>query len=85
MENKNRSKRTSGSPPRKERRDSVKAGSATTGKGVRKNVPALSTTSVQTRPTRSILGIPLNAETARQAIILSEVIGKPVSKRRGKR
>ena len=35
--------------------------------------------------THSVLGIPLNPETARQAIILSEVIGKPVSKRGSRR
>ena len=29
----------------------------------------------------SVLNIPLNPNTARQAIILSEIIGKPVSKR----
>jgi len=28
-----------------------------------------------------VLGIELNPETARQAVILSEIIGKPVSKR----
>jgi len=32
----------------------------------------------------SELGITLNSETARQAIILSEIIGKPVSKRKRK-
>jgi len=37
-----------------------------------------------TGPVGSILNIPLNPDTARQAIILSEIIGKPVSKR-GKR
>jgi len=35
----------------------------------------------RTNPTGSILDIPLNPNTARQAIILSEIIGKPVSKR----
>ncbi|MCL2820150.1 MAG: hypothetical protein FWD38_04880 [Oscillospiraceae bacterium] len=34
--------------------------------------------------TPKVLNMPINPETARQAIILSEVIGKPVSKR-GKR
>jgi len=29
----------------------------------------------------SVLNIPLNPNTARQAIILSEIIGKPISKR----
>jgi len=34
--------------------------------------------------TPKVLNMPINPETARQAVILSEVIGKPVSKR-GKR
>jgi len=79
MENKNRSKR-SGAPQRKERRDSVKAGSRASGTGVKKR--SSSTAATKISPSRSVLGIPLNAETARQAIILSEVIGKPVSKRK---
>jgi len=32
-------------------------------------------------PVHSVLGIPINFDTARQAVILSEIIGKPVSKR----
>jgi len=81
MEKKNRSKR-SASPPRKERRDSVKAGSRASGSSVKKST---SRTGVSSRPSHSVLGIPLNSETARQAIILSEVIGKPVSKRKRQR
>jgi len=34
-----------------------------------------------TKPVGSILDIPFNPDTARQAVILSEIIGKPVSKR----
>jgi len=36
-------------------------------------------------PAGCILGIPLNHETAKRAIILSEIIGSPVSKRRRRR
>jgi len=31
---------------------------------------------------KSVYGMSLNAETARQAVILSEIIGSPVSRRR---
>jgi len=34
-----------------------------------------------TEPVRKILDLPLDPGVARQAIILSEIIGKPVSKR----
>jgi len=36
---------------------------------------------VQFTAHKKILNMPLNPETARQAIVLSEIIGKPVSKR----
>jgi len=38
-----------------------------------------------TNPAGSILGILLNPDTAKQAIILSEIISSPVSKRRRRR
>jgi len=41
-------------------------------------------TEVQIKPKHKILDMHLSPETARQAVILSEIIGKPVSKR-GKR
>ncbi len=31
---------------------------------------------------RTIAGIPINSQTVRQGIIMSEILGKPVSKRR---
>ena len=31
---------------------------------------------------RTVAGIPINAKTVRQGIIMSEILGKPVSKRR---
>ena len=55
----------------KNRRSPVNSGSRNVRTG---SVQAIS-------PERSILNIPLNPDTARQAIILSEVIGRPVSKR----
>jgi len=44
----------------------------------RKNTPPIN---VHSQPVHKVLNIPLNPETARQAVILSEIIGKPVSKR----
>jgi len=38
-------------------------------------------TQVQTPAAHKVLNMPLNPDTARQAVILSEIIGKPVSKR----
>jgi len=65
MEKKVRKKRSQASPSNKEGKDRVKT----------------SLTEVQIKPQHKILDIPLNPDTARQAVILSEVIGKPVSKR----
>jgi len=49
---------------------------------VKKQPPSsVSATVVQKPKVHSVLNMPLNSETARQAVILSEVIGKPVSKR----
>jgi len=41
--------------------------------------------STHTNSVHSVLGIPLDPKAARQAIILSEIIGKPVSKRARRR
>jgi len=41
-------------------------------------------TTVHTPDVHKVLSMPLNPDTARQAVILSEIIGKPVS-RRGRR
>jgi len=75
-----RKKRPQGAPPRKERRDGVKSGtrSSSSGSAVKKSAPG--NTSRGSGPLHT-LGIDLNAKTARQAVILSEIIGKPVSKR----
>jgi len=69
------------SQARKEKRDSVKSGS--------RNTQAESTAkkgtgehNIQPNAKHSVLGISLNPETARQAIILSEIIGPPLAKRR---
>jgi len=83
MERKVRKKRSSGAPQRKERRDSVKSGARTRpSESMSRKGASLSGT--VSDPSHNVLGMQLNPETARQAIILSEVIGKPVSKRRGK-
>jgi len=83
MESKARKKRSSDTSQRKERRDSVKSGTRT------RSANSMVTKSSDTKSshaakTHSVLGIPINSGTAKQAIILSEIIGKPVSKR-GKR
>jgi len=85
-----------GAPPRKERRDSAKnpaRGSARNpargpAKGSARGDPsssaAIKNTSVSEPYSGSrafVQGLGLNAETARQAVILSEIIGKPLAKR----
>jgi len=81
MEKKTRKRLPSKTPPVKERRDSVKgrAGTRPT-ESISKKSPIASETCAA--HINKLPGIPLNAETARQAVILSEIIGKPVSKRR---
>jgi len=82
MEQKARKKRPggAGAPPRKERRDSVKnparggPSSGVAGKNTSQTGPHSGSRAY-------VQGIELNAETARQAVILSEIIGKPLSKR----
>ena len=83
MESRTQKKRSPSAPPRKEKRDSVKSGvrNRTTESIIKKSAQADET---NVEPTRKVLGMPINAATARQAVILSEIIGKPVSKR-GKR
>jgi len=84
MEKSVRKKRPQRAPPRKERRDSVKSGtkSRPMESVSKKSTKASASTSVAPpKPVHSVLGISLNAQTARQAVILSEIIGKPVSKR----
>jgi len=44
----------------------------------------ITATKVQVPYVHKVLNMPLNPDTARQAVILSEIIGKPVS-RRGRR
>ena len=80
MEKKVRKKRPQGSPPRKERRDRVKSGSggSLSGSTSKKVVPV---NSAHPGSAHNVLGISLDPESARQAVILSEIIGKPVSKR----
>jgi len=70
MENKARKKHTQGISVNNEGKD--------TGGN-----PALAT-QVHKPPVHKVLNMPLNPDTARQAVILSEIIGKPVS-RRGRR
>ena len=41
--------------------------------------------SAGTGDARSVFGITLNADTARTAVVLSEIIGPPKSRRRGRR
>jgi len=77
MEKKVRKKRPSGTSTSKEGKDNS-AAKARSQQPVKKSTPAAQ---VQTPPTTKVLNIPLNPETARQAVILSEIIGKPVSKR----
>jgi len=80
MEKNVRKKRPQGAPPRKERRDSVKSRTVAgqSGSASKKAVPV---NDVFSGPAQNVLGISLNPESARQAVILSEIIGKPVSKR----
>ena len=82
MENKTRKKRSSGAPA-KVKRDPVKSGRSSrsaTGMVIKKSPDE----TVRSGPPPNVLGITLDPESARQAVILSEIIGKPVSKR-GKR
>jgi len=67
MEKKVKKKRIPGTSVSKEGKDTS-----------RKNVPL---TQVQKPTEHRVLNLPLNPDTARQAVILSEIIGKPVSKR----
>ncbi|MDR2599792.1 MAG: hypothetical protein LBC73_05895 [Oscillospiraceae bacterium] len=63
-------------PPRKNRRTGVRAA------GTKSSVlPTTIQKQKSSHSTLTALGIELSADTARQAIILSEIIGKPVSKR----
>jgi len=80
MDDKVRKKRPRGAPPRKERRDSVRSGTKTRPSESisKKSIPV---GDMHSGPAHSVLGFSLNAEAARQAVILSEIIGKPVSKR----
>ncbi|MDR2589717.1 MAG: hypothetical protein LBC71_01830 [Oscillospiraceae bacterium] len=64
-----------GASPRKERRDGVRVTSKST------VAPTVVRKQKHTHDSLDALGIELNAGTARQAIILSEIIGKPISKR----
>jgi len=82
MEERTRKKRRGGdgAPPRKDRRDSAKSparGGSSSG-AARKNTPA---GEPHSGSRAYVQGIELNAESARQAVILSEIIGKPLSKR----
>ena len=81
MDHRKSKKRSSDAPPRKEKRDSVK--SSVRNRST-ESIMKKGTNSSETRviSTHKVLDIPLNADTARQAVILSEIIGKPVSKRR---
>jgi len=80
MEEKTRQKRSSGAPQRKERRDAVKSGSGRkSSTGIIKK--GASSDRIPGNAAIERLGIRLDAGTARQAVILSEIIGKPVSKR----
>jgi len=92
MENKTRTKRTKRTPAQKGRKDIVKSASSslsgTPGSRQSKSSVQRSTSASNVpvsrghaSPVHEVLGIPINSETARQAIILSEIIGKPVSKR----
>jgi len=83
MENRTRKKRTQSSAQRKERKDTnrSKTGNRPGDSGNKKSTPPAG---VVVHIPHSPLNIPLNPDTARQAVILSEIIGKPVSKR-GKR
>jgi len=81
MEERTRKKRPGGAgAPRKERKDSAKSparGGSSSG-AARKNTKVSETHSGSRA---YVKGIELNAETARQAVILSEIIGKPLAKR----
>ena len=83
MENNTRRKRSQSAAQRKGKKDSIKnrTGINPAPGNTKKIIPL---TEVSTGPLHSPLNISLNPETARQAVILSEIIGKPVS-RRGKR
>jgi len=82
MEKKIRKKRPPGASKRPAGVEREKTGTSIRPSISPKNEAA--STSVHVRPTLKVMDIQLNPETARQAVILSEVIGKPVSKR-GKR
>jgi len=81
MEERARKKRPGGAgTQRKERRDSVKnpaRGGSSSGIA-RKNTPV---TEPHSGSRAYVQGLELNAETVRQAVILSEIIGKPLAKR----
>jgi len=83
MEKNVRKKRPSGATPGKDKRDRAKSGSRSV---TSENITRQSATGSETQVTsmNSVLGMPLDARAARQAVILSEIIGKPVSKRRMK-
>jgi len=74
MERKTRKKQSAGTLQKNVKKDTVKS-------GVRKPPPAPDPGIIISPPITGILDLPLNPDTARQAIILSEIIGKPVSKR----
>jgi len=78
MEKKTRKKRSGTENPGKEGKDTSKTqsrSSLNTGKS------SFTRSEVQISSGPKILDIPLNPETAKQAVILSEIIGKPLSKR----
>jgi len=81
MEERTRKKRPGGAgAPQKERRDSAK----NPARGGSSSGAARKKTQVSEPHSGSrayVQGLELNAETARQAVILSEIIGKPLSKR----
>ena len=80
MENRTRKKRTQGASS--QNRNSNPAGRGIVNrKSSSGEKSSLQPTEVHVRPVHSALGMSLNPETARQAMILSEIIGKPVSKR----
>jgi len=92
MENKTRTKRTKRTPVQKSRKDTATSVTASRSgapgsrqsKGSAQRSTSASNVPVSrghASPVHEVLGIPINSETARQAIILSEIIGKPVSKR----
>jgi len=83
MEDNVRKERPPGATPRRKRRDVAKhrPDSRQSKSTAEKRAPV---SGALTGSTHTLLGMPINSKTARQAVILSEIIGKPVSKR-GKR